>query len=297
MRRSGPWLVLAAAVLWGTTGTAQALAPAGARPAAVGALRLLVGGAALLAVALARGSLRGGGRWSRAAVAWAAGGVAAYQLCFFAAVAATGVAAGTLMGIGSAPILAGALSFVVERERPGPRWLAATAMAIAGCGLLATSGGEMRIDPFGLVLAAGAGGAYAVYTLASKRLLAGQPPDAVMAVVFCLGALVLAPLLFFADLRWLAGARGIAVILHLGLIATALAYALFARGLITVPAATAVTLSLAEPLTAGILGVVVLGERLGAQALVGIGLIFAGLALLAVGTAGQEDQGTVNGEQ
>jgi drug/metabolite transporter, DME family len=57
-----------------------------------------------------------------------------------------------------------------------------------------------------------------------------------MAVVFSLGALMLAPLLLTQDLRWLA-ARGAAVILHLGLIATALAYTLFGKGLKLIPLA------------------------------------------------------------
>jgi DME family drug/metabolite transporter len=62
---------------------------------------------------------------------------------------------------------------------------------------------------------------------------------------------------------------------------------LFARGLRAVPVATAVTLSLAEPLTATTLGLFVLGERLTPSALLGIGLLFSGLALLSVG-AGQD---------
>jgi hypothetical protein len=40
---------LLAAIPWGTTGTARAFAPAGATPPAVGAIRLIVGGSALLA--------------------------------------------------------------------------------------------------------------------------------------------------------------------------------------------------------------------------------------------------------
>jgi DME family drug/metabolite transporter len=71
------------------------------------------------------------------------------------------------------------------------------------------------------------------------------------------------------------------VALHLGLLATAAAYALFSRGLSQVPVATAVTLSLAEPLTAGLLGVFLLGERLTAWALLGIVLLLSGLILIA----------------
>lgn len=280
----GVWLILMAAVLWGTTGTSQALAPAGASPMTIGALRLAAGGLTLLAVALVRGGLRGGGRWPLVATLCAGGFVAAYQLTFFAAVKATGVAVGTMVAIGSSPMLAGVLAFFFRGERPGRRWAAATVLAIAGCTLLVMAGGGgISVNPLGVLLALGAGASYAAYTLAIKTLLNGRSPDAVMAVVFCLGALILSPLLLGADVSWLAEPRGALVIVHLGVIATAVAYLLFARGLETVPVASAVTLTLAEPLTAAILGVVVVGERLTPTALCGIALLFGGLALLAVG--------------
>jgi DME family drug/metabolite transporter len=279
----GQWFVLAAAVLWGTTGTAQAFAPTEAQPAAVGALRLAIGGVALLILASARGVLRSGGRWPVVATALAAGSMAAYQLCFFAAVARTGVAVGTIVAIGSAPILAGLLGLGVRGERPGRRWAAATVLAVVGCGLLIRPGGDVSVDAGGVVLALGAGVAYATYAVTGKGLLEDRSPDAVMAVVFCLGALFLSPLLLMADLKWMTAPRGLAVALHLGLIATATSYTLFARGLRVVPVATAVTLSLAEPLTAATLGLVVLGERLTGSALLGVGLLFSGLALLSLG--------------
>ena len=90
------------------------------------------------------------------------------------------------------------------------------------------------------------------------------------------------PALFVDDLNWLTEPRGFAVAIHLGVIATALAYALFARGLKLIPVATAVTLSLAEPLTAAILGVVLLGEQLTPLAILGLGLLFVGLALITI---------------
>jgi len=65
-----------------------------------------------------------------------------------------------------------------------------------------------------------------------------------------------------APLGWLATPRGALVALHLGLLATAAAYALLAAGLRRVTVATAATMSLAEPLTAAALGVALLGERL-----------------------------------
>jgi len=70
--------------------------------------------------------------------------------------------------------------------------------------------------------------------------------------------------------------------LHLGLVATTLSYLLFTHGLQHIKVSTATTLSLAEPLTAGMLGVVVLGEQLTPVTVVGILLLFGGLALITL---------------
>jgi drug/metabolite transporter, DME family len=285
---SGALLVLAAGVLWGTSGTSQALAPAGVSPTSIGAMRLLIGGGVLMLLALARGGF-GAGRWPLLGTLVAGSCVATYQLCFFAAVQRTGVAVGTLVAIGSSPVIAGLLGIVLRGERPGRRWMVATLFALAGCGLLVGGSGTLAADPLGILLALGAGASYASYTMAIKGLLPGRTPDAVMAVVFCIGAVLLSPFLFTSDLHWIAAPRGIAVVLYLGVVVTALSYWLFARGLRSVPVATAVTLSLAEPLTASLLGIVLLGERLSPAALGGIPLLFAGLAVLAGSLRGKKD--------
>lgn len=279
--RQGAIYILTASVLWGTTGTAQAFAPPGAPSLAIGAVRLLIGSAGLLALAVWRGSL-GRGQRPRFPTVLAALGVALYQVFFFTAVRRTGVAAGTIVAIGSAPILAGLLSLMAFRERPTRRWGLATAVALGGCALLFGGREEVRLDTGGLTLALLAGLGYATYAVSSKQVLGESSPDAAMAVVFCLAAILLAPALFAVDLSWLAEPRGLLVALHLGLVATAMAYGLFAQGLATLPVASAVTLSLAEPLTAGALGILLLGEQLEAPALAGLGLLLAGLVILSV---------------
>jgi len=75
---------------------------------------------------------------------------------------------------------------------------------------------------------------------------------------------------------------GALLALWLGPVATAGAYTLFARGLAHVPARTAGTLSLAEPLTATVLGTLVLSEgwspaRAAGGALLAVGLAFSAL--------------------
>ena len=277
---AGVWFVLGAALLWGTTGTAQAFAPSGFDPMVIGALRLLVGGVALLGLALYRRELGRLRDWNWLPLFMAAVFTASYQLCFFAAVARTGVAVGTIVGIGSAPVIGGFLGRVFRGETLSRRWMIATSLAIAGCSLLSLSGGDIAIDPVGILLAVGAGAAYAAYTLMIQGLLAKHAPNAVMALVVCLGAVLISPVLVNCELDWLLQPRSIGVVMHLGLATMALSYWLFARGLQAVQVSTAVTLSLAEPMTAATLGIVVLGEQLNIQAFTGISLIFAGLVVL-----------------
>ncbi|MGK2906668.1 MAG: DMT family transporter [Desulfuromonadales bacterium] len=296
-KRIGVWFVLMAAVLWGTTGTSQAFAPAGFDSMVIGALRLAIGGGAMLLLVLLRSGMSQLRGWPLKVTFAAAAFTALYQLCFFAGVAKTGVAVGTIVGIGSAPVAGGALGYLFRGERPGRPWFAATALAIVGCIVLTlSSGGDVRIDPLGVALAIGAGIAYAAYTLVIKGLLDTHEPDAVIAVIFCIGALMLAPLLVGRDMAWLAAPRSIAVVLHLGLVTAALAYWFFVRGLRRVPVATAVTLSLAEPLTAGLLGFLVLGEQLNPLSFAGIALIFSGLAVLTcAGRAAPESSAKFGG--
>jgi DME family drug/metabolite transporter len=273
--------VLLAALCFGTTGTAQALGPDGTDPVGVGAARILVGGALLVGVAAAR--RRRGPRWAARPVAAAVAGVAVYQLAFFAAVADTGVAVGTIVALGSAPALAGLFEWIVDRRRPPARWVAATALACAGVALLALAGGDADVSLPGMALAVTAGGAYAVYTLAAKRLLAaGHAPEAVMAAAFGIGALVLLPALVATQPGWLLHADGVALALFLGVVPTAVAYLLFANGLRRLQASETATLTLAEPLTAGVLGAVVLAESLSGPAVAGAGLVLAGLIALAM---------------
>ena len=129
--------VLAAATLFGTTGTAQALGPSGTTPLGVGAARLVVGGAALvLVLPWVGGSRRAAGRLVLTRWGLLAGVMTAfYQVCFFAGVARAGVALGTLVTIGSGPVFTGLLSWVLLRERPGRAFVLATLLALAGLGL------------------------------------------------------------------------------------------------------------------------------------------------------------------
>ena len=210
--------------------------------------------------------------------------VAVYQASFFAAVADTGVAVGTVVALGSAPAFTGLFGRLFAGERLEARWFAATGLACAGVCLLTLgggSGGEASAPGIGLAIAAGAG--YAGYAVIGKHMLdRGGTPEGVMAAVFGTGALILLPVMAATPTGELFSGGGLTLAVYLGAVTTTVAYILFAKGLGQIGASETATLTLAEPVTAMALGFAVLGERPGALAVAGAGLVLAGLALLAV---------------
>jgi DME family drug/metabolite transporter len=279
MGKLSPFLILLAAILWGTTGTSQALAPETAHPIAIGAARLAAGGLFLLCIALAAGKMNIK-NWPIKTTIMASLSMALYQPLFFSAVTITGVAIGTVVAIGSAPILSGFIEWIYFKKRPDIIWWCSTFLSILGCLMLFMNKESVYVDPVGILMALGAGLSFASYTLVSRELIEKYSSLSVVAVVFTLSAICLSPFLFVFDMSWITSFRGVSVSLHLGIMATGIAYFLFAKGLIHVSSSTAVTLALAEPLTAALLGVFILGEYLNRTSWLGIFLLMLGIGIL-----------------
>lgn len=277
----GVTMVLLAAMCWGTTGTAQSLAPPTLSAYWLGALRLAVSALFFAAVLLLLRRGVAGQRLPLRPVVLAGVGMAAYNLAFFAGVRATGVAVGTAVALGSGPIWGGLLQ-ALGGQRPPLRWWAGTALAVAG-GVLMVGGGSSVAQPlsaWGLGLCLLAGLSYAVYALVNKQLVAAADPAWVTFVVFSLAALIALPAAWFIAGPVALAARDLAIAAYLGVVATGVAYLLFSHALRHISAATGVTLALAEPVTAFVLAVVVVGERPGWAAAGGGLLVLAGLLLV-----------------
>ncbi|MDP4500804.1 DMT family transporter [Nonomuraea turcica] len=276
--RKGPLSVVGASVLWGTAGTAGLLVSADS--VALAAARLVIGGAVLATFAGA--GLR---QVARPGLLLGAAAVAAYQLCFFAAVGRTGVAIGTVVAIGSGPVFTGMLSWVLHGRRPSGRWTLATTAAVCGCAALIVGGGAQAGGQVvsGLLFALLGGLLYAFYAVTAARAIEdGGQSNAVMGLMFGGAAVIMLPVLLLGGVGWLAEPRGLVAVLYLGLATTALSYFLYGRGLRTTPVATAATLALAEPAVAALLGLVVLGERLAPVSVAGLVLLALSLVAVAV---------------
>ena len=281
--------MLTAAVLFGTTGTAQAFGPDGANPLSVGAVRQVIGGSLLLGIVVIWWMRVHGPRlprWS-GKVGWVVlGGVCvmAFQATFFFGTRGNGVAVGTVIALGSSPLFAG-LFDAVRGRRPSRRWLAATALAVLGILLLSGAAGQtVALQPTGVLASLVAGAAYAGYAVAAAEVVQ-QGVSALPATAAIVGTsgLIGAAVLLFTDNSWLVEPRGLAVALWLGGITVVVSYLLMGAALQHLTAATAITLGLAEPLTAAVLGVAVLGEALAPPQVAGVLLVIGGVVIAGTG--------------
>lgn len=282
---TGPLLLLAGALGFSTTGFVQALAPEGATPGVIGALRMLGGGLALLLWCAMRGHVPRLARWRD----WplrqlipATLALVSFQLCFFNGVLQAGVAVGTVAAIGFAPVVVAVLGRLFLQEQPGKAWYFSTALALAGLVLLqgAEEAGQARGSLSALTLPLAAGASYACYYVFSKPLGQKHPPDTVMMVLCLLSGICLSPMLLLSPTAWLLSPAGALVAMHLGVVTTALAFSLTLAGLRTTPAATAATLGLAEPLGAACLGVFFLHEAITVSSALGMAFMVGSVVLL-----------------
>jgi DME family drug/metabolite transporter len=306
----GALFVLTASLLWGTTGTAATFAP-GVSPLAIGAVAMGFGGLLQAAIA-ARPMLAFGPSLRRQwrIVALGSLAVAMYPLAFYSSMHLAGVAVGTVVSIGSAPLASAVIERVVDRNPFTGRWMAGAMLGVSGAALLcvtdsragevASGAGPAWSTPAGIILGLVAGLTYALYSWAAHRAInTGIPSRAVMGGILGIGGLLLMPVLAATGAPFLSSWQNLGVGVYMALVPMFAGYILFGWGLARVRASTATTLSLAETVVAAVLAVIVVGERLPALAWAGAALIAGSLFVLTLPAPGQrptnppprEDQG------
>lgn len=293
----GVLLVLAAAALWGTTGTAQSLADGSLSAYWFGALRLAtagaffaawsaVSGAAFSAATSAAsrrlaqpGSAPTRGMPARRDVFAAGLCMAVYNLAFFAGIGTTGVALGTAIALGSGPIWAGLLQALLLRQRPTAAWWAGTLVAVAG-GVLMTLGSDRRsvgFDGLGIALCLLSGLSYAAYTLLNTRMARVAPASTITLQAFGVAALMALPVAWLVGGAPVLTGADLAAVAYTGVVTAGVPYLLFSQALRHIRPATGVTLALCEPVVAFGLAVLVLGESPALMAYAGLLLVVGGV--------------------
>jgi DME family drug/metabolite transporter len=261
--KTAPWSVVAAALLFASAGVASSYAPPGAPAALWGEARLLLGGA-LLGLWLGPPALLGA--WAslpRAPLAAAALSMAIFQWSFFAAVQAAGVAVATLASAATPVYFVEAIELTRSRRAPRAGFVLAAALCALGLAILD------RLSGAGVSFALVSALAYAAYASATARLersRMGGGGLASTAMALLLAGLLLLPAAG-GGIAVLVTPAGLLVAAWLGAVATALAYALFVRGLGRMRPSGALAVLSIQAFAAIVAGATLLGEQVDASLL------------------------------
>ncbi len=267
--------------LAGTAGAVAAIYAINTPSPVIGFVRLFIGAITLLILAPFLGGklsqlprlITRPGVWIMAASS------ASYQVFFFASVDRTGVATAALITVGCIPVSAGIVGWIFLRERPSKIWYISTAIAISG--LVVASLGELQTnDATGLIFAVIAGSGIGAYINAAKiEVRAGGHSTQLPGMAFLLGSIGL----FFVvrsdllQVEWTT--QTILLAVYLGAVTMGIANGIQMLGLRGISPGVASTMMLADPVTAAVLGVVVLGEAVTLNGTVGLILVVIGLAM------------------
>lgn len=290
--------LIVAGIAWGTAGAAASLI---FRISDMGPLALsfwrCLGGLALLLGALALRPRReaarttGEPRGRRTARILATGiGLTVFQSAYFAAVQATGLAVGTVVTLGAGPVLIALGARLTMGERLGRGGVAAVTGALAGLVVLVLGGGATEVRPLGVVLAVVSAAGYAAITLLTRWLgRGGGRTDALATTTwaFAIGAVGLLPAALAEGLvpHTDAPVSVLLLLVYVAAVPTALAYALYFAGAAVVRAATVSVIMLLEPVSAAVIAVSLLGERLTVAVVFGTLLLLAAVTGLACAEA------------
>jgi DME family drug/metabolite transporter len=282
----GVFYILVAAVAWGTGGASAAVLydHSGIGPIAISFWRF-AGGVVVLGIGHLMLRLRTAWRRRWRQVLITGVGLAVYQTAYFAAVGYAGLAVATVVTLGSGPILIAVGSRITLGEELGRGGVVAVVLALLGLVLLVAGGGAATGDApaLGLACALLSAGGYAVVTLLTRRTgRDGGSAASMLTASFAVGMVCLFPLALLEGLLPTSGDRAEALgqLAYLAAGPTALAYALFFAGLAVVRATTASIVALIEPVTAAVIAVLWLNERLTAAAVAGSALLVGAVLAL-----------------
>lgn len=207
-------------------------------------------------------------------------GAALFFPLFILAFRLTGVGVAAVVSIGVAPIFVGFIAWIALKQPPGRQWAIGTLIAVTGVVGLNWPSGNNTVNILGIGFALAAAFGYSLQATGMGMISKRHTPFQCVAPMFTIGTLFQAPLSYGRDFSFLQDPILLMGTLYGGIVTVAVAYAFFIYGISRIGAATAVTVGLMEPLTASILGVLLLGETISAIGVVGSALILTGLVVV-----------------
>lgn len=267
-------------VLWGTVGPVVKLFPEGTE-FQYSLVRNLSGTTALWLFVLLSKNKKRYTKEDIVPILVSGTGAALFFPLFIMAFRLTGVGVAAVVSIGVAPIFVGLIAWMALKQPPGKQWAIGTVIAVAGVVALNWPSGNNTVSFLGVAFAMAAAFGYSMQATGMGMISKRHTPFQCVAPMFTIGTIFQAPLSYGKDFSFLQDPVLLMGALYGGIVTVALAYAVFIYGIARIGAATAVTVGLMEPLTASILGVVLLGETVSAVGIAGSILILAGLVIVS----------------
>ncbi len=209
--------------------------------------------------------------------------MAVYQLAFVMAVQLVNVTIATLVTLCTVPVIVAILASVFLREQMHRNLYAAMACAIVGVVLLVgfDATGDFGANVWlGIGLAVLTAFANGCFQITSRALANRYHPLQTLAVYFFIAALAFLPFAVINGFVVNYPPIGWALLAHLGISISVIAYMLLLVGLQTTPATTATIIGFLEPLTATVLAILLFNERLSATGLFGAVLLLAAMLIV-----------------
>ena len=276
----GIFAVALGTIIWGTVGPVVGLFPEGTE-FQYSLIRNLTGVSTLWLLVLFSRNKKRYTKQDIVPILVGGTGAALFFPFFILAFQLTGVGVAAVVSIGVAPIFVGLIAWIALKQPPGKQWALGTVVAVAGVVALNWPSGNNTVSFLGVAFAMAAAFGYSMQATGMGMISKRHTPFQCVAPMFTIGTIFQAPLSYGRDFSFLQDPVLLLGVLYGGIVTVAVAYAFFIYGISRIGAATAVTVGLMEPLTASILGVVLLGETISAIGIVGSVLILTGLVVVS----------------
>jgi len=207
--------------------------------------------------------------------------LAAFNFCYITCIQYAGVAVAALL-LYTAPMFVVLMSMILFHEKLTGQRLTALGMTILGCAFVSGMfSGTYTVQPIALAWGLASGFGYALYSIFSKFALKYYQPETITAYTAIFAAFATLPLSKpqvlcekIIEPTVLVGGAGAA------LLCTILSYLLYTSGLSEISASKAAILSTLEPVTAAILGALLLHESVSIEKAFGIFLVLSAIIVL-----------------
>lgn len=285
MKRSLIYIIIAG-ILWGSSGVfVHFIAPFGFSSLQMTAVRSFVAGLSMLVYLLIQNrKLIQVGLWDLILIAGAAVSFFGTAFSYYVSMQASSVSTAVIL-MYSSPVMVMAYSVAFMGERLTGKKITSVVMMLVGCALVSGIVGGMAFSPKGVIFGLLAAVSYSAYNVFAKMTMS-RGVNAQTATLWCFGlagilGMSLANPPQIVSLTMQSPLLLVPLLIGLGIFTCVVPYFLYSLALRVLPAGTATSLGIVEPMAATLFSVTLLGESLSLPSICGIVLILSAVFLLS----------------